>query len=97
MLFRSYQGLTMTDVAPVRRRGAGGAGKKRGPRSLDSILSTATTRMLNEEHKAGHKKAQALNAAMDRASLLAVGRKETLTDAINASISAKADPIWGKK
>ena len=90
-----YQRATGAADAPVRR--AGGKGKPRGPRSLSAVVSTAATRLLNEEHKAEKKKVQGLNAAVDRASLLASGRGETLSDKLKASISAKADSIWAAK
>jgi hypothetical protein len=58
---------------------------------------TALTRLLNEQHKGGMKKMSALNAAIDRAGLLAAGRNEKLSDELRTTIANKADSIWGKK
>jgi hypothetical protein len=91
-----YQLLT-AEVVPAARKRGGGKGGKRGPRSLAAVVMTAATRLLNEEHKAGKPKKNAANAALDRASSLAAGRKEQLTDELKAQISAKADSIWGGK
>jgi hypothetical protein len=48
-------------------------------------------------HAQGKPKKNAVNAALDRASLLATGRNETLSDELKTQISAKADSIWAAK
>jgi hypothetical protein len=91
MLMQEYQNQTGTAPSvPVRRGGRGG---KRGKRSLSAVVMTAATRLLNQEHKAGKKRVQAVTAATERATSLARGRSETLSDELIASISAKAESI----
>jgi hypothetical protein len=96
-LMKQYQSATGVSAPATTTKRAGGAGKKRGPRSLAAVLMTAATRLLGEEHAAGKQKKQAVNAALDRIALLAAGRKETVTEEIKAAVNAKADSIWGKK
>ena len=96
-LMKQYQSATGVSAPAATTKRAGGAGKKRGPRSTLAVLMTASSRLLGEEHAAGKQKKQAVNAALARIALLAAGRKETVTEEIKAAVSAKADSIWGKK
>jgi hypothetical protein len=93
-LMNQYQSATITGP-PQKTVRSGKA--KRAPRSFTAIIMTASSRLLNAEHSAGKKKAQSLNAALDRASLLASTRKEELTEELRSHISARADEIWAAK
>ena len=46
--------------------------------------------------KEGKPKKNAINAALDRVSLLATKRGEAVTEEIKAAINAKAEEIWKK-
>jgi hypothetical protein len=48
-------------------------------------------------YAAGKKKIPSLNAAVDRAPLLASARKEELTDELRNQITTEADSIWAAK
>src|ERR1035441_2745446 len=62
-LMSQYQSATGVS-APAQTKKRGGKGGTRGPRSFQAIAMTAASRLLGEEHKAGRKKPQAINAAL---------------------------------
>jgi hypothetical protein len=60
-------------------------------------ISTTATRLLNEMHKDGKPRKNAVSAALDRVELLAKKRGESVTEEIKAAINTKAGSIWGGK
>ena len=92
-----YQQATSDGAPVVRRRGPGGAGKKRGPRSTEAIVMTSASRLLGELRKDGKtKKAAALEAAVLKGTELAKNRGG-LTPELRLQIEAKAEALWARK
>jgi len=96
-LMGEYQRQSGFAVDVPVKRARGGRGGKRGPRSLDAIVMTSATRLLREMKEQSKAKKVAVNAALDRAGLVASKRNEKLTDQQKDQISAKADEIYRAK
>ena len=97
MLMNSYQQMTGFVPAPKRGRPVGSGGNKRPPRTLEAIVMTTGTRVLNQLHGEGKTKKAALATALERCTSVAAGRSETLTDDLKSQIDRKADAIWSLK